>query len=358
MPILMLTAKDGEYDEAEGLDTGADDYLTKPFSYVVLVARMRALLRRRRRRRRRAGAARRRPRASTRPPARVCRGRATRSTLTAKEFAVLEQLALRAGRGRVQGGDPGARLGLRLRRRPQHRRGLRQHPAPQAGRAGCIRDRARRRLPAGRRRADEARCSAPSGPGPRSPPPSSSPWRWSRPGSAVLLSLRSNLDRPGRPQAGAPARDVAAELADGHASDRLDLPDDDDDPVQVVDERRRRSWSRPVRTWSGSPVDRHRRGRSRSRTPGGPDDDGGERRPTSDSDDDAGTSEDRLEPGEIADDASVSDGSRDASTASTADYRFAAVEVETPDGARVTVYAGASADRRAERRRHRADRRC
>ena len=46
-PVLMLTAKDGEYDEAEGLDTGADDYLTKPFSYVVLLARVRALLRRR-----------------------------------------------------------------------------------------------------------------------------------------------------------------------------------------------------------------------------------------------------------------------------------------------------------------------
>jgi two-component system, OmpR family, response regulator len=45
-PILMLTAKDGELDEAEALDIGADDYLTKPFSYVVLVARLRALLRR------------------------------------------------------------------------------------------------------------------------------------------------------------------------------------------------------------------------------------------------------------------------------------------------------------------------
>ena len=45
-PILMLTAKDGELDEAEALDTGADDYLTKPFSYVVLLARLRALLRR------------------------------------------------------------------------------------------------------------------------------------------------------------------------------------------------------------------------------------------------------------------------------------------------------------------------
>jgi len=45
-PILMLTAKRGEYDEAEALDTGADDFLTKPFSFVVLLARLRALLRR------------------------------------------------------------------------------------------------------------------------------------------------------------------------------------------------------------------------------------------------------------------------------------------------------------------------
>jgi two-component system OmpR family response regulator len=45
-PILMLTAKDGELDEAEALDTGADDYLTKPFSFTVLVAHLRSLLRR------------------------------------------------------------------------------------------------------------------------------------------------------------------------------------------------------------------------------------------------------------------------------------------------------------------------
>lgn len=45
-PILMLTAKEGEYDEAEALDTGADDFLRKPFSYVVLIARLRALTRR------------------------------------------------------------------------------------------------------------------------------------------------------------------------------------------------------------------------------------------------------------------------------------------------------------------------
>lgn len=93
-PILMLTAKDGEYDEAEGLDTGADDYLTKPFSYVVLLARIRALLRRRG-----SGAS---------PTLRIGSltvDRAARSvarggrevTLTAKEFSVLEQLAVRAG---------------------------------------------------------------------------------------------------------------------------------------------------------------------------------------------------------------------------------------------------------------------
>lgn len=95
VPILMLTAKDGEYDEAEGLDTGADDYLTKPFSYVVLTARIKALLRRRGR-----GAV---------SPSLVVGDlrvetaarrvyRAEREvTLTAKEFAVLEQLAIRAG---------------------------------------------------------------------------------------------------------------------------------------------------------------------------------------------------------------------------------------------------------------------
>ncbi len=46
VPVLMLSAKDGEHDQADGLDCGADDYLTKPFSYVVLLARLRALLRR------------------------------------------------------------------------------------------------------------------------------------------------------------------------------------------------------------------------------------------------------------------------------------------------------------------------
>ncbi|MQS34600.1 response regulator transcription factor [Streptomyces katsurahamanus] len=95
VPILMLTAKDGEYDEAEGLDTGADDYLTKPFSYVVLVARIKALLRRRGR----SGGS---PvlavgdlRVDT-AARRVFRAE-DEISLTAKEFAVLEQLAVRAG---------------------------------------------------------------------------------------------------------------------------------------------------------------------------------------------------------------------------------------------------------------------
>jgi DNA-binding response OmpR family regulator len=89
-PILMLTAKDGVADEVAGLDTGADDYLTKPFSYAVLVARLRALLRRG---------------ATPRPPVlevgdlwldpaarRVWFG-ADEISLTTREFAILEYFA-------------------------------------------------------------------------------------------------------------------------------------------------------------------------------------------------------------------------------------------------------------------------
>ncbi|MER7517051.1 response regulator transcription factor [Streptomyces sp. NPDC126499] len=92
VPVLMLTAKSGEYDEAEGLDTGADDYLAKPFSYVVLEARLRALLRR----------------GGARTPAvleagdlwldparRACGRGETVIALTPKEFGVLESLLRR-----------------------------------------------------------------------------------------------------------------------------------------------------------------------------------------------------------------------------------------------------------------------
>ena len=93
-PILMLTAKDGEWDEIEGLDTGADDYLTKPVSYGVLLARLRALLRREARERPAvlaAGDLRLDP--ATRTVTRAGSG----VEVTAREFAVLEFLLRRAG---------------------------------------------------------------------------------------------------------------------------------------------------------------------------------------------------------------------------------------------------------------------
>lgn len=93
-PILMLTAKSGEYDEAEALDTGADDFLSKPFSFVVLVARLRALVRR--------GGS---PRAAVLtcgdlaldPATRVCSRGDERVDLTVREFELLERLLRRAG---------------------------------------------------------------------------------------------------------------------------------------------------------------------------------------------------------------------------------------------------------------------
>ena len=94
VPILMLTAKDGEYDEADALDLGADDYLTKPFSFVVLVARLRALLRR---------GAPARPSVLTvgelalDPAGHDVHRAGEPLALTAREFALLEFLMRRAG---------------------------------------------------------------------------------------------------------------------------------------------------------------------------------------------------------------------------------------------------------------------
>ena len=93
-PILMLTAKTGEYDEAEALDTGADDFLSKPFSFVVLAARLRALARR--------GATPRSPELVagdlTLDPARhTCRRGDVPVELTRREFALLEALVRHAG---------------------------------------------------------------------------------------------------------------------------------------------------------------------------------------------------------------------------------------------------------------------
>jgi DNA-binding response OmpR family regulator len=93
-PILILTAKDGEFDEAEALDTGADDFLSKPFSFVVLLARLRALIRR--------GAP---PRPNVMrvgtleldPGSRRARRGSTEIRLTAREFALLEYLVRKDG---------------------------------------------------------------------------------------------------------------------------------------------------------------------------------------------------------------------------------------------------------------------
>lgn len=93
-PILMLTAKSGEWDEAEALDIGADDFLSKPFSFVVLVARLRALARR--------GAA---PRPAVLahgdltldPARRTCARGDTPVDLTPRELAVLAALLDRPG---------------------------------------------------------------------------------------------------------------------------------------------------------------------------------------------------------------------------------------------------------------------
>jgi two-component system OmpR family response regulator len=88
-PILMLTAKDGEYDEAEALDTGADDFLSKPFSFVVLVARLRALMRRSRPAR---NAMLRIGTLELEPATRACTRRGTEIGLTAREAALLAVL--------------------------------------------------------------------------------------------------------------------------------------------------------------------------------------------------------------------------------------------------------------------------
>ena len=112
----MLTAKDGEYDEAEALDTGADDYVTKPFSYVALVARLRALIRRG---------------AGERPPVleagdlrfdpgarRAWRGETEVDADGAGGLAARVPAAARR-RGRVEDRDPRPRVGRPVRRRPR-----------------------------------------------------------------------------------------------------------------------------------------------------------------------------------------------------------------------------------------------
>jgi DNA-binding response OmpR family regulator len=93
-PVIMLTAKDGEYDQTDAFDLGADDYLTKPFSFKVLVARLRALIRR---------GAPERPAQLTvgslvlDPARRTATRRGDLIKLTAREFSLLTYLMRNAG---------------------------------------------------------------------------------------------------------------------------------------------------------------------------------------------------------------------------------------------------------------------
>ena len=157
-PILMLTAKDGEWDQVEGLDTGADDYLTKPFSFPVLVARLRAVVR---------------------------RGAAARPTQLEAGDLRLVPAARRAWRGEVEldltaRGDRWCRSG-----RPACRRSARR--GPRAGRAAT---RARAAPAGGRRRAARA--------APRRPRRA-----WCVPGSRCARAARAHL--PGRTSAQPPS---------------------------------------------------------------------------------------------------------------------------------------------------------
>ena len=142
VPIIMLTARDAEVDRVLGLELGADDYVTKPFSTAELVSRVRAILRRRELDR----AARRRHRRSTlaastsTSPARRRRSTGSRVELTPSEFRLLRMLAEEPERVFTRAADHGAPLAEPVRRR---RAGVRRpHLEPQA------QDRARSRASA------------------------------------------------------------------------------------------------------------------------------------------------------------------------------------------------------------------
>ena len=125
-PVLLLTAKQGEHDEAEGLELGADDFLRKPFSFVVLVARLRALIRRA------TGA----PDGvlaigdlRVDPAKRRCWRGPSEIVLTARELDLLVALARRERRHGDEAGAAERGVGVRVRRRREHRRGVRRVPA-------------------------------------------------------------------------------------------------------------------------------------------------------------------------------------------------------------------------------------
>ncbi|MCF2540660.1 HAMP domain-containing histidine kinase [Streptomyces sp. FB2] len=158
-------------------------------------------------------------------------------------------------------------------------------------------------------------------------------------GAAVLLSLRSDLTGQAESEAASAARAVAVELSDGRPYDRLTGLDEDDRPVQIVDERGRVvAASEDLERVTGAGADT-----ARSRNSGGPA--GGESDDDADDSDDANGSDgpdddDPAPRGEVDSDTDFSTGTATID-GTTADYRFAAVEVEFEDRGKFTVYAGA-----------------
>ncbi|MET9968817.1 HAMP domain-containing sensor histidine kinase [Streptomyces sp. NPDC006356] len=150
-------------------------------------------------------------------------------------------------------------------------------------------------------------------------------------GTAVLLSLRSNLTGQAGTEAAGAARNIAVELSDGRPYDQLSALDDDDRPVQIVDEKGTLvAASEDLERISGTGVDAVRPQPST----------GGAVREDADDSDDDGASGKAAEAGEIGTDTDYSNGSATLD-GKTADYRFAAVEVEFEDRGTLTVHAGA-----------------
>ena len=161
VPVLMLTARDSVEDRVRGLDGGADDYLTKPFSLAELTARLRALVRR--------GPIE-RPAVlevgdlRLDPATREVRRGEVEIELSAREFALLETFMRRPGPGPHPDAAAGGGLGPRLRAALERRRGLRALPAREDRppvRGELDRDRARRGLPAAQGRRDVSRRARP-----------------------------------------------------------------------------------------------------------------------------------------------------------------------------------------------------
>src|SRR3954462_7729 len=162
-PVLMLTARDGVEDRVQGLDTGADDYLVKPFSFAGLLARLPPLARPRAGGPPARAGAPRAGRAAGRP---ACRGPASRPGVSARlarrDRHRTQRQRVRPPRGlHAPSGPhprplsaPRARVGLHVREPVQRDRGLRPLPAREgrpAVRGRVDRDGPRRRVPAARR---------------------------------------------------------------------------------------------------------------------------------------------------------------------------------------------------------------